>query len=273
MVSGRLELDRVSDLIRSVAAEEIMPRWRNLKRHEIHEKGPGDQVTDADLATERRLTEGLAALIPGSLVVGEEAVAADEAILGHLNDPGAVWIIDPVDGTANFARGTDVFCVMVALVKAGETVAAWIYLPVDDQMALAERGSGAVLDGVPFEPSAETDPHRMRGSVHVRYMPKEKGRFVRPRLSSFRSNKEFYCAGHTYVHMARGDLDHALFWRTKCWDHAMGALIVTEAGGRVAFLDNTPYRPDIKGRTGLLATAQDETWLMVRDILWDGAPA
>ncbi len=273
MGTGSLELGQVSELIRTVAAEEIMPRWRNLEKHEIHEKGPGDQVTDADLATERRLTEGLSALIPGSLVVGEEAVAGDETILQRLSDPGAVWIIDPVDGTANFARGTDVFCVMVALVQGGQTVAAWIYLPVSDEMAVAERGAGAFLDGTPFTPSQETDPMRMRASVHVRYMPKEKGRFVRPRLSIFRSNKEFYCAGHTYIHLARGDLDHAFFWRTKPWDHAMGALIVTEAGGRVAFLNNTDYRPDIQGRVGLLATAQDATWLTVRDILWDGAPA
>ncbi len=268
-----VDMDAVSTLIRTVAGEEVMPRWRNLSSDEIFEKGPGDQVTQADLATERRLTEGLSALLPGSLVVGEEAVAGDEGILDRLQEDGYVWVIDPVDGTANFARGTDVFCVMVALVRGGQTVAGWIYLPVDDAMAVAELGAGARLDGTPFTPSTLTEPMRMRASVHVRYMPKEKGRLVRPRLSVFRSNREFYCAGQTYVHLARGDLDLAFFWRTKSWDHAMGALIVSEAGGRVAFLDDVDYRPDIRDQVGLLAVAKADQWHPVRDILWSGEPA
>ncbi len=268
MTDRWVEPDRIADVIRNIAAEEIMPRWRNLKAHEIHEKAPGDQVTDADLATERRLTETLSGLLPNSLVIGEEATAADPDVLNRLDEPGPVWIIDPVDGTSNFARGTEVFCVMVALVHQGATVASWIYLPVTDEMVIAEQGGGARLNGSPLKPSIEDHPMRMRGSVHTRFMPKERGQAVRPRLAAFRSNKEYYCAGHTYVHLARGDLEHAFFWRTKCWDHAMGALIVEEGGGRVAFLDGADYRPDMRDRTGLLAVSHGACWGMVKDILW-----
>src|SRR5262249_31532208 len=103
-------------LMREVAATHILPRFRKLAAHEIHEKAPGNLVTIADLEAERALTPALTALIPGSLVVGEEAVAHDPAILDRLAGDDPVWVVDPVDGTQNFTKAVPCFAVIVALV-------------------------------------------------------------------------------------------------------------------------------------------------------------
>src|SRR6185437_5920408 len=136
--SCRRVLDQVAELIREVAATIVLPRFRHLAAGEIHQKSPGDVVTIADQEAEKALTRRLTALLPGSVVVGEEAVAADPRVLERVRDPGAVWIVDPVDGTNNFAAGKTPFAVMVALLRDAEPAAAWIYDVVDDRMTLAE---------------------------------------------------------------------------------------------------------------------------------------
>ena len=99
-------LDQVAELIREVAATVVLPRFRHLATDEVHQKAPGDLVTIADQESERELTRGLTALLPGSTVVGEEAAAADPGVLDRLDGRGPIWIVDPVDGTNNFAAGT-----------------------------------------------------------------------------------------------------------------------------------------------------------------------
>ncbi len=262
-----IDMEAVAALIRETAMAEVMPRWRNLADHEIREKNPGDLVTDADLATERLLTAGLSAALPGSVVVGEEAVSENDSVLARLDGEAPVWIIDPVDGTSNFTKGLETFCIMVALAVRGETLAGWIYLPVSDRMIMARQGAGATLNGQAIPPNTQRAPGAMRGSVHLRYMPNAESRLMKPRLEAFASNEEIYCAGCTYVRLTLGSLDHAFFWRTKPWDHAMGALILKEAGGHTAFQDGTPYSPTVRGRTGLIAVSHGQSWGPVRDLL------
>ena len=141
-------VDQVSDLVREVARTVVLPRYQRLRATDVHEKGPGDLVTVADQEAEAALTTGLTRLLPGSGVVGEEAVAADPTVLRRLGGTGPVWLVDPVDGTANFAAGHTPFAVMVALLRDGETAAAWILDVVGDRMVVAEAGSGVQIDGV-----------------------------------------------------------------------------------------------------------------------------
>ncbi len=262
-----VNLDAVAEIIRAVAAQEILPRFRNLKPHEVREKAANDPVTDADIGAERELTARLPGLLPGSVIVGEEGVSADPDLIARLDADAPVWIVDPVDGTSNFKNGSETFCSMVALVRRGETLAAWIYRPVADQMAMAAKGQGARLDASPLKGSPTTLPEHMRASIHLNYMPRPVARETRPRIARFAGNEELYCAGETYMRLAEGRLDVGLFWRTKPWDHAMGALILAEAGGRTAFGDGTGYSAVIRDRTGLLATANGAVWPSVRDIL------
>ena len=115
----------VEAAVRDTVAAEILPRWRRLAQHDIAEKtGPGDLVTVADKEAERRLTEVLTALLPGSVVVGEEAVHADPGVLGRIGGAEPVWIVDPVDGTANFVAGKEEFATLVALADGPELIAS-----------------------------------------------------------------------------------------------------------------------------------------------------
>ncbi|MGH6959102.1 MAG: inositol monophosphatase family protein, partial [Dongiaceae bacterium] len=127
----------------------------------MREKAPGDLVTVADEAVEARLAPLLTSLVPGSIVVGEEGAAADPNLLSRLFDDRPVWIIDPVDGTSNFAEGHAAFAVMVALVRGRDVLAAWIHDPVKVRTAVAAAGEGAWLGdrrlAVASAPSAPGD--------------------------------------------------------------------------------------------------------------------
>jgi len=269
-----VDTGKVANLIKEIAAEEVMPRWRNLKAHEVRDKTKGDPVTEADLATERRLTAAFKEMLPGSLVVGEEAVHEDASLLAHLDGDAPVWVIDPVDGTKNFTQGNELFAVMVALVQKGAPRAAWIYGPVADEMAAAEAGAGAFLNDVRLNAvKAPGDVAAMKGAIHTKYLEGPVREEVLAHMDAFGSNEELYCSGLTYVGIAKGRLDHALYWRANPWDHIMGALIVKEAGGRSAYLDGETYRAQAKDKRGLIAVADAEAWERVHKALFpNGVP-
>jgi fructose-1,6-bisphosphatase/inositol monophosphatase family enzyme len=124
--------EKVAALLRRAASEIILPRFKNLQKDEIREKGPGDLVTIADTEAEQMLTPLLRELAPGSSVVGEEAVAADADVLGRLKGADGVWLIDPVDGTHNFAHGNSNFAVIAAYVEQGNVRGGWIHEPVEN---------------------------------------------------------------------------------------------------------------------------------------------
>lgn len=247
----------------------MLPRFRRLAADEVHQKSPGDLVTIADQESERALTRGLTALLPGSVVVGEEAVAADPSVRDRLGGNGSVWVVDPVDGTNNFAAGKTPFAVMVALVRGGEPAASWILDVVADRMVVAEAGSGAYLDGLRVktrtdDPGAET----LTGSVSRTYLPPD----LRADVDRYahrlgRVTEGRHCAGYEYPAIVTDEQQFAIFWRVLPWDHVPGALIVREAGGAVRHLDGSPYRPGTNVR-GLLVAANDEIWQVVRGALF-----
>ena len=137
--------EEIHDLLRFAAERAILPRWCALADHEVSHKAADDPVTIADHECEAFLTEALMRLAPGVPVVGEEAAHADPAVLDRLT--GACWIIDPLDGTHNFAHGQPPFGIIVALADGGETVAGWIYDPLSRRFCHAHRGKGAFVNG------------------------------------------------------------------------------------------------------------------------------
>lgn len=261
----------VATLLREVAAEIIMPRFQKLATGEIVEKTPGELVTIADRESEARLDPALRALLPGSVVVGEEACAADESLLRRLDGDGAVWVIDPVDGTANFAAGRAPFGVMVALVKKGETVGGWIYDPQTDEMAITERGAGAFVNGERIKtsprPVAWGD---LRGAALSRFFTDaERAGIMKASEGLGALLPGFACAAREYVEVAAGRQHFAAFRRVLPWDHAPGVLLTLEAGGVARRLDGSAYRPaDIS--PGLLMAQNEEMWTLVRQRLLAG---
>ena len=144
------DLQKIAKIIESVAATEIVPRFGELQISDITEKRPGDAgnlVTTADLEAEKALTHRLEDALPGSVAIGEEAIEADPNMLNTLDGDSPVWLIDPVDGTSNFASGREPFAVLVSLIIDRETIAGWIYVPMENRMAVVSKGDGAFCNG------------------------------------------------------------------------------------------------------------------------------
>lgn len=261
-------LDRVESIVRDVAATVVVPKFRALAEGEIEEKAPGELVTVADREAERVLAQRLTALLPGSLVVGEESVAADPVVLDLLKGPEPIWVIDPIDGTANFAAGREPFALMVALVQAGQPLLAAIFEPMADLMSLAELGSGAFINGV--RGTMETDPVAtadLRGSALSRFLPPE----LRTRVEAGRSTigallPGHHCAAREYPDVIRGVQHFTLFWRALPWDHVPGTLLVREAGGTVRRFNGDDYDLTVSGQ-GLLVARDEEVFRQVHQAL------
>ncbi|MDR3517792.1 MAG: inositol monophosphatase family protein [Azospirillaceae bacterium] len=267
------DMDRVSEIIRETCEIEVLPRFRHLSAQDVREKGPGDLVTVADEASERRLTAELSALLPGSLVIGEEAVAADPRVLDRFRDDAPVWIVDPIDGTFNFASGNTCFGLLVALVQGGETLAGWVYDPLGGRMATVVKGQGAWLAGNRLTVRAAAPLSELRGSLTFANYEASTRQHLEQAAQKFRDSAALNCAAHEYLRLTgpavpTGDEIHfALFRKIMPWDHAAGTLLHREAGGYHAKLDGTPYAPtDSVG--GLLLAPDQETWLTLRDLLF-----
>src|SRR3546814_7722329 len=114
----------VAELMRQVAADVVMPRFRNLADDHIEEKAPDELVTIADKESEARLSEGLAAILPEAGIVGEEACEIDAGLIGRVGQ-GLNWIIGPIEGTSNLAAGESPFGILVALAENGNILAGW----------------------------------------------------------------------------------------------------------------------------------------------------
>ncbi|WP_189827509.1 inositol monophosphatase family protein [Streptomyces finlayi] len=270
-------IDEVTDILREAAAEAILPRHRALTEGEITEKTPGEVVTVADREAEALITRRLRAVrdVP---VVGEEAAAGNPALLHAVRDAPYAWLVDPLDGTPNFVAGRDDYAVMAALVQAGETVAAWILQPATGVAYVAERGAGAWRVEAPKggadgarrlrRGAAPGDPAELGGVALTGFLDSAARAHVEATASRFGVlSAGTKCAGIDYPRLASGELDFLLYHRTLPWDHAPGALLVTEAGGAVRRPDDAcAYRPD-DDRSGLVAAADTQTWRTVRDLL------
>jgi fructose-1,6-bisphosphatase/inositol monophosphatase family enzyme len=247
--------DDVEEAVRKAAAAEVMPRFRRLAAHEVDQKaGPHDLVTDADRLAERYLTETLGALLPGSAVVGEEAVHANPASYEALQGDTPVWIVDPVDGTRQFVHGDPGFCMLVALARSGVLLASWTYAPARDQLATAIRGRGAFLDGERLY-AGVPDPGRDLhvATSHPDYTTDEQKRGLLGLWTDGVAPRACGSAGLEYLAVARGESDAVAFSWEAAWDHAAGLLLVEEAGGAHLTLTGEPFR--IKGGNTLPFTA------------------
>jgi fructose-1,6-bisphosphatase/inositol monophosphatase family enzyme len=255
----------VEALLRDVAAAVVMPRYQQLETHQITEKTPGDLVTIADQESELRLSEGLTRILPEARIVGEEGCAAAPSLLDHL-ERGTAWIIDPIDGTGNFAAGRPHFALMVALVADGEVIAGWIYDPLRNRLCHAHHNGGAWIDGERVTartsgaalPIAAISTKFMDAAQRADFIARSKGKFTLVDVP--------LCAGEQYPRIALGENDLSVFERTLPWDHVPGAQFLTEAGGHIARMDGLPYR-FWDNRTGLLGAGSRQIWDAAAEVL------
>ncbi|MEV0320990.1 inositol monophosphatase family protein [Streptomyces sp. NPDC050658] len=243
----------VEEALRKAAAAEVMPRFRQLTADEVVQKsGPHDLVTVADRLAEEQLTAALTELLPGSVVVGEEAVHADPARYEAIRGEAPVWIVDPVDGTRQFVHGDPGFCMLVALARHGEVQASWTYAPALDQMAVAVRGKGAWLDGQRLTAGSPGGVLEVATS-HPDFTTDDQKRALSGLRTEGVAPRPCGSAGLEYLAVAKGELDAVAFSWELAWDHAAGLLLVAEAGGGNRTVAGEPFR--IAGGNALPFTA------------------
>lgn len=251
-------------LLREVTRKAILPYYRTLTEDQVEAKEVGDVVTIADKLSEDMLAEGLAKIadIP---IVGEEAAFADASVLGRVT--GDCWIVDPLDGTRNFARGNPPFGILIAMASGGDAHTGWIYDCLTDRFCVAHRGKGAFVNGekIAAQPTGEDRPV---AAISLLFMDMAKRDAVLAGVGGrYRLVDVPWCAAEQYPRLALGTNDLSLFERTLPWDHAAGALWLNEAGGKCARPDGSPYRVGEWDRKGLLGAASPALWDQLAETL------
>ncbi len=266
----KMDPQKIADIIKEVASSKIVPRFQQLEKHEISTKsGPSDLVTIADLEAEIDLTRIFKDILPGSHVVGEEAVSkkeTDMSLLATESEP--IWVIDPVDGTNNFAHGKPIFGTIVALAQGGETIQSWIYDIPNDRIAIAEKGASVELDGARISyPKMENSLNETRGFISRQFLPSKLKEELKEVLDKEFGNIETYmCCAHEYLDILAGEAHFAMYSRIRPWDHLAGAMMIEEAGGHVRKWDKSLYKPgDEYG--GVICTPNKEVWDNIHDLL------
>jgi fructose-1,6-bisphosphatase/inositol monophosphatase family enzyme len=263
---------RVGEILSHAARTEIMPRFGALAAGQVREKSSRfDVVTDADEVAERAVSAALVAAWPGAVVVGEEAAGRDGALLDAIGAAELAFVLDPLDGTRNFASGLPLFGIMVAATARGEVVLGAIHDPVRGDTAFALRGEGAWMQGrdgsrADLRVAAPAAVGEMEAIVGTNFLPEPMRAVVNGNLSRLALSSWLRCSAHEYRMAAAGHC-HLLFYnKLMPWDHAAGWLLHREAGGHSAHFDGTAYRPT--RRTGGLLCAPDAaSWHLARDAL------
>jgi myo-inositol-1(or 4)-monophosphatase len=207
----------------------------------VSKKGRTDLVTQADLASEAKIIDSLKARYPRHAILAEEG--------GSTSGEGPIrWVIDPLDGTTNYAHGLPIFCISIAAEAAGETVVGVVLNPNGEELFTAIRGQGAFLNERPIEAST-TAP--VSEALLITGFPYEWGdqrahimeRFERCLLAA-RGVRRLGAAALDLCYLAAGRAD--AYWETKLkpWDTAAGVLIAREAGAKVTDFSGNEYRPD-----------------------------
>lgn len=253
-------------VIRKAATEELLPRFLNV---EAQCKSDGSLITEADWEMQNRVRHELSEQWPDFALLGEEMKAEEQQAL--MSDPGkGLWILDPLDGTANFASGIPFFGVSVALLNAGKVQAGVVYDPIRQESFSALCGQGAWLNGEPL--GLQESPAKLKqamGMVDFKRLP---GKLIEQlaRGAPYRSQRSFGSVALDWCWLAAGRVQIYLHGGQKLWDYAAGSLILQEAGGSGGLYEDYAGTPvevlTLEPRIAVAATDQAlftlwEDWL------------
>ena len=258
-MAGDLDLRRA----REVAVEAACSAGKILRERvdsirEIRHKGVVDLVTDVDLQSEHEISTALLQAFPSHTLLGEEG-----GVRGG-DDTRYRWIVDPLDGTTNYAHGFPFFCVSIGLEVEGEMAVGVAYDPSLDELFVAEAGQGATVNGQPIHASMTAE---LPQALLATGFPYDRAEFPRA-LRSFEvmslQSQAVRRAGSAVLdlcYVACGRLDGYWEHHVRAWDVAAGSLIVVEAGGTVTATDGSAFRVDagqVLSSNGLLHAALSE---------------
>ncbi len=213
-------------------------RGRYGQPHDISLKGPLDLVTEADRAAELLIASRLRSAFPDHDLLGEEGSRSENTGARYR------WVIDPLDGTTNFAHGLPTFAVSIALEDAGQPVAGVIYDPMRNELFRAIKGGGATLNGEPIHVSGIEQLQSailVTGFAHTLEQRRLQGLAWCGLLERVRALRQTGSAALNLCYVAAGRLEG--YWERgiQPWDVSAGALLVSEAGGRVTDREGGPF--------------------------------
>lgn len=228
-------LPALREVARKVARTEIMPRFASVV---AQRKADGSLLTEADLAAQQALVHALPQLAAFP-VLGEEMSRQEQEKLWRDSASG-LWVVDPIDGTTNFARGLPCFSVSIALMRQGRPVLGVVYAPMLDECYSAVAGEGAWLNEDRLSCRADVPMAHAVASIETKRLPAGLAAYV-VTDPPFRSMRNFGAATLDWCWLAAGRVDVMLYGAQKLWDFAAGALILQEAGGLVATLEQPDF--------------------------------
>jgi myo-inositol-1(or 4)-monophosphatase len=231
-----MEVRGVAERAARAAGQLLRERINSIR--EIRHKGLADLVTDVDEESERLVRRTILSTFPTHSILGEEG----GSVTGE--DPHYRWIVDPLDGTTNYAHGFPFFCVSIAFEAGGQLQVGTVYDPSLDEMFVAEQGRGATLNGRPMQVSAEASLGQALLATGFPYdrqrLPRAMKAFEVMSLRS-RAVRRAGSAALDLCYVACGRFEGYWEFVVNPWDLAAGALLVTEAGGRVTRVDGSSF--------------------------------
>lgn len=263
-------IDNIIEIIEMASNTIVLPSFRNLDSHNIESKShKSDLVTIADKNTEVFITEQIKMLFPHAFVVGEEAVESNPNLLTQMLNEDLVFIVDPIDGTWNYAKGVSLFGIMISVVSRGQVVYGLIYDPVNGDFIHAEKGGGAWrgkstnLFNNKLSVSSETTTENMIGFIpyyiYGYVFGEQKRDELLRKFTHFDRVMSLRCSAHEYRMMSEGSADFNLTSNVKPWDHVAGSLIHSESGGVTRLLSGDEYSLNVKSGQ-LLSASNEDNW-------------
>jgi myo-inositol-1(or 4)-monophosphatase len=254
----RQELEQI---IRKAAQQELLPRFRQVAHHL---KSDGSIVTEADLAMQQLMIDMLHQRWPQIPLLGEEMSREEQQQLLD-NSKEGLWLLDPLDGTSNYAAGIPYFCVSLALMHKGEVELAIIYDPLRDECFSAEKGRGAWLNGEPLRAPLATRPLKQGiALIDLKRLTPELAAKVASQ-PPYSSQRNLGSGALDWCYVATGRVDVYLHGGQKLWDYAAGQLILAEAGGYSSTLNGEPVLVNALIIRSVVASADDgnyRQWLI-----------
>lgn len=263
------DLEFLVSTVADAGVNDIIPRFRNLSASDISEKTSViDLVTEADILAEKRITAALLERFPKAHIVGEETYDADHSVIPALIDAPLAFVIDPIDGTFNYASGLPAFGTLLAVTIKGETVAGIIHDPVMGDTIVSVKGAGATLkrkngSEAKLAVAKPVDLSQMVGVFSWGHSFQDRRPVIAANMTKAKMALTPNCSAYEYWLVSSGKIHFIGHEKLMPWDHLAGVLTHQEAGGYTAKFDGTPYRPgDLTG--GILSAPDKESWKMLR---------
>ncbi|WP_234497549.1 inositol monophosphatase family protein [Vibrio maritimus] len=253
-------ITQIFTIVRQQSRETIRTNFRQLQSQQIETKSSvTDLVTDCDKKVEQDLVEHLKPLFPDFVFMGEEMMSNESTF--HPEHHDKLVVIDPIDGTYNFAHGIGVFGVMLAIRINKQTVFSMLYDPLNDDWVWAQKGHGCYWqnsDGERRDLVIEEKEGDF-GFISPFLFDEDQTKPLMTLMQDYKRTISFGCSCHEYRGLLFGAGNFYLTQRKiKPWDHYAGLLAITEAGGYAAYLDGESADTFVTGKNLLVTTSYDK---------------